>query len=93
MKLTTSALLLIFNLLLNRTGYCSGYNPDSNIYNRSNEQTFLPIKDLDHDLDTRTFESILETYFNELQNFKQAHDFKNVIKTYYNIAVLNFEIG
>ena len=90
MKLTTSALLLIFNLFLNRTGYCIGYNPDSNIYNRSNEQTFLPIKDLDHDLDTRTFESILETYFNELQNFKQGHDYENVIKTYYNIAVLNF---
>jgi hypothetical protein len=93
MKLTASVLLLLFNLLEIRDGYSLSTISDTTIQNRSNEHTFLPIKDLDHDLDTRSFEAVLESHFNELQIFKQRNDYSNVAKTYYNIAVLNFTIG
>ena len=74
MKLTASVLLLLFNLLEIRDGYSLSPISDTTIQNRSNEHTFLPIKDLDHDLDTRSFEAVLESHFNALQNFKQRKD-------------------
>lgn len=42
---------------------------------------------------TKAFETILEAHFHNLQYFKNIRDYKSVAKTYYNLGLLNFEIG
>jgi len=85
--------IIITYILVSLLVICTAQITQTTLIKNQNSASQFPIEDVIKEKNTKAFETILEAHFHNLQYFKNIRDYKSVAKTYYNLGLLNFEIG